>query len=359
MARRTGPALLGPLGSIVAVAGAFSACGTTRGAGEKIGHAAGAVVVCSGGDTVQGIDVSEYQGSVDWGTVAASGLGFAIARVSDGTGHMDATFARNWAGIKAAGMVRGAYQFFRAGADPVAQAEIVVTAVGTLGPEDLPPIADVEVMDGQSGGTLVANLATWVGVIESELGATPILYSAPGFWDALPSTGQFASETLWVANWQVSCPDTPHPWAGWKLWQYADNGTVPGIGVLVDLDEFNGTRVELGPSAGDDAPSDAGAPPPAGDAESYSVDARLTEPFDDAPSGGEAASGQGWALRSSAHEGCSIAAPGTGDPPFTLVFTATLAWVSFGRSRPPARVRRARSPPPAAPSARSPPVSSQ
>jgi hypothetical protein len=125
-----------------------------------------------------------------------------------------------------------------------------VNAIGSLGVGDLPPVADVEVMDGQSGGTLVANLATWANVIKARLGVRPMIYSAPGFWDPLPSTGQFATDTLWVANWQVNCPNTPTPWGGWTFWQYADNGRVPGIGAVVDLDEFNGTRAALGQIGG-------------------------------------------------------------------------------------------------------------
>jgi lysozyme len=221
-------------------------CGSAPdGDAEKVGWTSQPVTVCAGGSTVQGIDVSEFQGSINWSSVHASGRGFAIARVSDGTGHSDPTFATNWAGIKAAGMVRGVYQFFRASEDPTAQANLLVSAVGTLGADDLPPVADVEVSDGVSGATLVANLATWVSVIKSKTGRTPMIYSAPGFWDPLPSTGQFAGEVLWVANWQVSCPDTPTPWTGWTFWQSADNGSVPGISGAVDLDEYNGTLAQL------------------------------------------------------------------------------------------------------------------
>jgi lysozyme len=247
------------------VGGVVGGCSGTDPGAQKVGHTRGAVVVCSGGSTVQGIDVSEFQGSINWGQVAASGRGFAIARVSDGTGHPDPTFAANWEGIKAAGMVRGVYQFFRASEDPTAQANIVVNAIGSIAPGDLPPVADVEVMDGQSGATLVAHLATWLNVIEARLGVTPMIYSAPGFWDPLPSTGQFAGEALWVANWQVICPDTPTPWGGWAFWQYADDGSVPGIAGAVDLDEFNGASATLdpigSPAPPPSTPLDGGAPP--------------------------------------------------------------------------------------------------
>ena len=60
-------------------------------------------------------------------------------------------------------------------------------------------------------------LATWVNVIKQKTGRTPMIYSAPGFWNGLPGTGQFAGEVLWVANWQVNCPDKPTPWTGLPL----------------------------------------------------------------------------------------------------------------------------------------------
>jgi lysozyme len=234
---------------LFAAAIAATACGSSPdGNAEKVGWTRQPVTVCAGGSTVEGVDVSEFQGSIDWNAVHGSGRDFAITRVSDGTGHPDPTFSANWSGIKAAGMVRGVYQFFRASEDPTAQADLLVNAIGALGPADLPPVADVEVGDGVSGGTLVANLATWVSVIKAKTGRTPMIYTAPGFWDPLPNTGQFAGEVLWVANWQVSCPDTPTPWTGWTFWQYDDGQTtpnVPGISGAVDKDRFNGSLAQL------------------------------------------------------------------------------------------------------------------
>ncbi|HEX8791335.1 MAG TPA: GH25 family lysozyme [Polyangiaceae bacterium] len=206
------------------------------------------MTVCAGGSTVEGVDVSEFQGSINWGSVKASGRDFAITRVSDGTGHLDPTFATNWAGIKAAGMVRGVYQFFEGTESGTAQADLLVQQVGTLEAGDLPPVADVEVLDGSSGSQLVSNLAAWVAEIKAKTGRTPMIYTAPGFWNGLPNTGQFAGEVLWVANWQVSCPDTPTPWTGWTFWQYDDGQTtpnVPGISGAVDKDKFNGTLGQL------------------------------------------------------------------------------------------------------------------
>jgi lysozyme len=238
--------------SMIAVAAGCSGGGggVAGSGGEAVGQTSAAVVVCAGGSTVEGIDVSEFQGTIDWNAVKGSGRGFAIARVSDGTGHLDPYFSSNWSGIKAAGMIRGVYQFFRASEDPVAQANLLISNVGALAANDLAPVADVEVSDGVSGSTLVNNLASWVSTIKAATGRTPMIYSAPGFWDGLPNTGQFGSDVLWVANWQVSCPDTPTPWTGWTFWQYADNGNVPGISGAVDLDQFNGTAAQLGQAGG-------------------------------------------------------------------------------------------------------------
>src|SRR6185295_7549065 len=94
--------------------------------------AAEEVVVCAHGTTTQGIDVSSWQGSIDWGAVARDGIQFAIVRIGDGYYH-DPYFRRNWDGAHAAGLIVGSYQFFEPGEDPITQADIVVSAVGRLG----------------------------------------------------------------------------------------------------------------------------------------------------------------------------------------------------------------------------------
>ena len=234
--------------SILALAAATACGGPPNGNAEKIGWTSDPVTVCAGGTTVEGVDVSEFQGSINWTSVHNSGRDFAITRVSDGTGHLDPTFKANWAGIKAAGMVRGVYQFIEGTESGTAQADLLLQQVGTLEAGDLPPMADVEVLDGASGSELVSTVAAWVAEIKAKTGRTPMIYTAPGFWNGLPNTGQFASEVLVVANWQVSCPDTPTPWTSWKFWQYDDGQTtpdVPGISGAVDKDKFNGSLAQL------------------------------------------------------------------------------------------------------------------
>jgi len=205
--------------------------------------------LCPAASVVQGVDVSTYQGTIDWTTAKGTGLAFAIARISDGT-DLDSTFATNWAGMKSAGLVRGAYQFFEPGDSPSAQATIVANAVGVLGDGDLPVTADMEVTGGQSAATIAANLQTWMGLVKASTGKQPMVYTAEGYWDGSVNSSAFSADPLWVANWGVTCPTLPNGWSAFRVWQYSDSGSVAGIPATVDLDEFNGSLTDLQNFAG-------------------------------------------------------------------------------------------------------------
>ena len=238
---------------LAAVGVTMMACGGGDGAGT--GSASGELAtVCASGGTVEGVDVSEFQGAIDWHAVHGSGRVFGIARVADGTQHLDPTFASNYAAMKAEGMVRGSYQFFRASEDPIAQADLVLSKIGALGAGDLAPMLDVEVTDGQSNAVIDAKIAAWVSHIEAKTGKKPLVYTAPYFWTQIGDPGNQGT-TLVVADWGPSCPLLPPAWSDWKFWQYADNGHVPGIGGLVDLDRFNGSAAALAALTGGGSPT--------------------------------------------------------------------------------------------------------
>ena len=200
--------------------------------------------VCPTGSVTRGVDVGVYQGAVDWNAVAAAGYTFGIARFSDG-GSLDAQFAANWTGMKAAGLVRGAYQFFEPKQDPIAQALGLLGALGPLGVGDLPPALDVEVSGGLSPASLFGAIQSWVSTVQQAIGRRPLLYTNAGFWNGSVVQPGPAGTDLWVANWGVSCPTTPTGWSNWALWQNSSTGTVNGIGAGVDLDEFNGSQAAL------------------------------------------------------------------------------------------------------------------
>jgi lysozyme len=205
-----------------------------------------ALTVCPEGAIVHGIDVSSYQGAVAWPEVRAAGIAFAFARVSDGTTAPDARFAENWRGMKSAGVVRGAYQFFRASEDPVAQASLVVSMLedaGGLEAGDLPVVMDIETADGASSATVRANMASWLDAVERATGAAPIVYTNAATSAVIGNA--FGGAALWVANWDAACPSVPVGWSTWTFWQYSSTGSVAGVPTAVDLDEFDGTPGDL------------------------------------------------------------------------------------------------------------------
>ena len=230
----------------LAVAAAACAPGdaTTR-AGEDDAAYDDQIRICAGSVTVKGIDVSVHNGTIDWAKVKGTGRVFAVARVSDGATHLDTQFAANWPAIKTAGLVRGVYQYFRPSQDPVAQADLLLSKIGTLGAGDLPPVIDVETADGASTTKVVSAVRAWIDRVKAKTGVDPIIYSASGFWNTLPNTAQFASNLLWVANYGASCPSVPSTWKKWSIWQYAETGNVAGVTGGIDLDTFNGSLADL------------------------------------------------------------------------------------------------------------------
>jgi GH25 family lysozyme M1 (1,4-beta-N-acetylmuramidase) len=203
---------------------------------------------------VYGVDVSGYQGtSIDWGAVHAAGRDFAFAKATEGTGFIDGSFAHNWSGMRAAGVLRGAYHFFRPSLDGTAQADYFVNEIdarGGLVKGDLPPVADVEVGDNMSAATVIARLHAFLDRVEARTGVRPMIYTANFFWAGYMGNPNFSSYPLWVANYGPACPYLPNAFTTWRFWQYSDADHVSGIPGGVDGDVFDGSLDELRAFAG-------------------------------------------------------------------------------------------------------------
>jgi len=196
----------------------------------------------SNGDAL-GIDVSHYQGSVDWQQVQVAGIQFAFAKATEGITWSDPEFATNWAGMKTAGILRGAYHFFEPDDDAAQQAEFFLQTV-QLESGDLPPALDVETAAATSA-ELWQGVQTWLEQVAAATGTTPILYMSPDFADDNDVPSSLAAYPLWVADYGVEQPTLPQGWTTWLLWQSSEDGTVAGIDGAVDLDEANGPLADL------------------------------------------------------------------------------------------------------------------
>jgi lysozyme len=192
--------------------------------------------------TLNGIDVSRYQGSIDWQQVATSGVSFAYIRAGEGATSPDLSFQTNWSGASAAGITPGAYLYFHPAQDPIAQANLLVQQLRAVGFHggNLVPVIDVETTDSQPPATVVASLRATVNSVQSSIGALPAIYASPAWWDNSVGSSAFTSDPLWLACWCTGTLPVPaNNWGGngWQVWQYSSQGTLPGIHGRVDLDQ--------------------------------------------------------------------------------------------------------------------------
>jgi len=192
-----------------------------------------------------GVDVSGYQPVVDWEKAAASGIAFAFIKATEGTTLIDRAFTSHWTKAKAANVLRGAYHFFRPKVDAEAQAALFLEQLDD--PGELPPVLDVEVVNGVAPAQIAAGVVEWIDVVAATLGR-PIIYTSPSFWNALPATNDLARKAdLWVAHWEAREPSVVHGWQKWTFWQFTNKATISGIPGSKDMDEnrFNGSLGEL------------------------------------------------------------------------------------------------------------------
>jgi len=187
----------------------------------------------------RGVDVSHYQGHVDWRAVENAGVGFAFLKATEGGTYTDPTFRRHWAALGETRILRGAYHRFKPTRDAAAQAAHFL-AVVPVREGDLPPVLDVEATEGVSDARLIRGVRTWLSTVERRTGVRPIVYTKPGFRRAHLGTA-LDDYPLWIAEYGVESPSH----ARWTFWQHSERGRVPGIEKIVDLDRFNGTHADL------------------------------------------------------------------------------------------------------------------
>jgi lysozyme len=320
-----------PLGAALLLA----TVGCVGRSGIDIGESASGLSVCAKGTVTKGVDVSHYDGTIDWAAAHGAGVAFAFMKATENTNFVDPQFATNWKGAGANGVIRGAYHFFRPAADATAQADYFVKTAGIPGPGDLPLTIDLEVTDSVAAATVASGALTFLARVEQLTGKKPIVYTSASFLSSIGSPAGFAAYTLWVANWQVSCPKVPSPpWSDWTFWQDSSTATVAGIpATMVDSDQFNGTLSDLqifvnGTSSGTDgggstldggAGNDAGGGGSGGGGGGASMDEPDLGKADSPPAGGNAQMG--------GRGGCSAAGGDRTHPSALFALSLVLAFL--------------------------------
>ncbi|MDR2465973.1 MAG: glycoside hydrolase family 25 protein [Prevotellaceae bacterium] len=201
------------------------------------------------GYTVHGIDVSRYQGEVDWSDMENYTYGrntvriaFAFIKATEGRSVKDACFDRNWDSISLTNIIRGAYHFYVPSRSADEQANNFISTV-TLNSGDLPPALDLEKPPGkQSRAAFRASVKIWLAKVEKHYGVKPIIYTNLGFYEKyLAGDSELESCPVWIARYNHR-QDFGRPWV---FWQHSEKGQIPGIRPTVDFNVFNGTLDEL------------------------------------------------------------------------------------------------------------------
>lgn len=203
-----------------------------------------------------GIDVSEWQGDIDFEAVRQSGIDAVYIRTGEGSDYVDAYFESHYQGALAAGLKIGYYHYVTAQNEAEAREQARFFCSLIRGKAvDLYPAMDFESFPGLDVEEINAIGAAFMETLNDCLGYSPSLYSdtnnTANVWDS-----SFASYPLWVAEYGPAVPSNTGYWATWDGFQYSDAGNVPGISGQVDLDYFKDTMLING---GDDSGSPGAA----------------------------------------------------------------------------------------------------
>ena len=197
------------------------------------------------GYSMHGIDVSHYQGDINWKMLKQTRQGkfpveFIFMKATEGGDFSDDRFVANFDSAKVHGFIRGAYHFYNPKTDADKQADFFIRSV-KLEPGDLPPVLDIE-MKGKDVKKLQQDLKIWLRKVENHYGVKPIIYASYKFKTKYLNDSIFNTYPYWIAHYYV---DSVRYQGEWKFWQHTDVGTLPGIDEKVDLNVFNGSFSEL------------------------------------------------------------------------------------------------------------------
>jgi GH25 family lysozyme M1 (1,4-beta-N-acetylmuramidase) len=199
-----------------------------------------------------GIDVSHYQGTINWSSVKSAGIQFAWIKATEGTTYTDPQFSANYLHAYNNKVIRGAYHFARPDVSGGAtQADFFASHGGAWSADNLtlPGMLDLE---GGCYGKTVSGMQSWILNFYNEYKAKTtrdvVIYTSASWWNTCTGgwSGMSTKSPLWAASWTTaSDPTIPNGFPYATVWQYTSTGSVSGISGNVDRDRFNGDHSRL------------------------------------------------------------------------------------------------------------------
>jgi lysozyme len=192
-----------------------------------------------------GIDVSEFQGKIDWSlpdTIENEyPLEFVFIRATAGNDREDRQFEQNWIGSKKNKLIRGAYHYYRPNENSLEQAKLFIKTV-QLRKGDLPPVLDIEKLPkDQSLDSLKVGLKRWLKAVEAHYKVKPIIYTSEKYYDDFLKE-EFSDYLFWIANYNFYREKIGEDWL---FWQFTEKASVSGIKGNVDVNIYNGDVEQL------------------------------------------------------------------------------------------------------------------
>lgn len=197
-----------------------------------------------------GIDISHYQSDIQWDSLmvltdgsrrttrsklAAKDIkpvSFVFIKATEGSTMKDRKFKRHWHEAQERNITKGAYHFFRSSKNGKAQARHFIKTVGKIGPDDLPPVLDIETIHrGCSRKILNERVLDWLETVSEHYGRKPVIYSSASFIEDILSDEIKTEYPIWVAHYATDRPRHDN----WRIWQFTDKAVVYGIEGYTDL----------------------------------------------------------------------------------------------------------------------------
>ena len=199
------------------------------------------------GYEIRGIDISHYQGKINWeklsnAQIEHSPIRFVMIKATEGSTQIDDCFQDNFKNARDYGFIRGAYHFWSNKSSARDQARFFLKNVH-LKDGDLPPVLDVENKpENMSVEDFQREILTWMHIVEDKYHVKPILYTYYKFKNQYLNTPVFDDYPYWIAHYYV---DEIEYEGDWKFWQHTDAGRLPGIKGTVDFNLYNGSYYDL------------------------------------------------------------------------------------------------------------------
>ena len=194
----------------------------------------------TGGSGAHGIDVSHYQGRINWDEVARdTKVTYVYLKATEGTGNVDDTYSYNFTECKRVGLKVGSYHFFRPQLPAKSQFDNFMSRVETR-KQDLLPVVDIETTNGVSTAVLQTRLLEFCELLEKEYGKKPIIYTGKNFYNKhIHGNSRLRAYKFFIAAYSFIEPDL-YDDNDYVLWQYSATGSVRGIRGNVDMSQFVG-----------------------------------------------------------------------------------------------------------------------